>query len=50
MTEGKTATLIPIKGFFVGNGVTNWKYDTNPSLPQTLEGFDMIPKAYLESF
>jgi len=24
---------IPVKGFMVGNGVTNWKYDTNPSLP-----------------
>lgn len=27
----------------VGNGVTNWNYDTNPALPDTLNGFDMIP-------
>jgi len=41
---------MPIKGFLVGNGVTNWKYDTNPSFPQTLEGFDMAPHSYLAEF
>ena len=43
-------TRIPIKGFMVGNGVTNWKYDTEPSLPQTLGGFDMIPNDWLAAF
>lgn len=43
-------TKIPIKGFMVGNGVTNWKYDTTPSLPQTLGGFDMIPNKWLDLY
>lgn len=46
----KTQPLINIKGFLVGNGVTNWKYDTNPSLPDTLGGFDMIPRSLLDEF
>jgi len=33
---------IPFKGFMVGNGVTNWKFDTDPGLPGTLYGFNMI--------
>lgn len=41
---------LPIKGFMVGNGVTNWKFDTNPTLPQTLGGFDMIPNKWLDAF
>jgi len=30
------ATLIPLKGFLVGNGVTHWKYDTAGSMPDFL--------------
>lgn len=40
-------TTINLKGMLVGNGVTNWLYDTEPSLPATLGGFDMIPNNYL---
>ena len=30
--KGKTGVYIPnFKGFMVGNGVTNWKYDTTPA-------------------
>lgn len=43
-------TKLPIKGFMVGNGITNWKYDTNPTFPQTLGGFDMIPNKLLEEY
>lgn len=28
---GKGVYLPPLKGFMVGNGVTNWKYDTTPA-------------------
>lgn len=34
----------------IGNGVTNWEFDTNPVLPATLGGFDMIPNNYLELY
>lgn len=34
----------------VGNGVTNWKFDTEPSLPRTLAGFDMIPNEWLAAY
>ena len=43
-------TKVPVKGFMVGNGVTNWKFDTEPSLPRTLAGFDMIPNEWLKAF
>jgi hypothetical protein len=43
-------TKLPIKGFMVGNGVTNWYYDTNPTLPATLGGFDMTPNRWLDAF
>lgn len=43
-------TMINLKGFLVGNGVTNWAYDTNPSLPQTLGGFDMITNDILDLY
>jgi len=45
-----TLPMINLKGFMVGNGVTNWKYDTEPSLPQTLGGFDMIPNKWLAEY
>lgn len=32
----------------VGNGVTNWKYDTAPALGATLGGFDMIPPEWID--
>jgi len=35
-------TQYKLKGFMVGNGATNWKYDNAPSVPQTLWGFNMI--------
>ena len=31
-----------LKGFMVGNGVTNWKYDADPAWVDTLNGFKMI--------
>jgi len=38
----ETANIINIKGFMVGNGVTNWKYDADPAWVDTLNGFKMI--------
>ena len=37
-----TADIINLKGFMVGNGVTNWKYDADPAWVDTLNGFKMI--------
>jgi hypothetical protein len=33
-----------LKGQMVGNGVTNWDYDTSPAVTNTTYGFNMIPK------
>lgn len=48
-TANKT-NKINLKGFMVGNGVTNWRFDTNPSLPATLGGFDMVPNDWLDLY
>lgn len=48
-TENKTK-IINLKGFMVGNGVTNWEYDTSPALPDTLYGFDMIPTKLIAEY
>lgn len=42
-------TQVPLKGFLVGNGVTNWKYDADRSWTDTLYGFDMIPTHIYDS-
>merc|ERR1711924_581990 len=34
----------------VGNGVTNWDYDTSPAVPATTYQFNMIPKKYMDFF
>jgi carboxypeptidase C (cathepsin A) len=34
-----------LRGFMVGNGCTNWKYDAERSWMDTLFGFDMIPQS-----
>jgi hypothetical protein len=38
------------KGFMVGNGATNWDYDVSPSFPETVYGFQLIPKELLEQY
>jgi hypothetical protein len=48
--SANTTNKINLKGFMVGNGVTNWRFDTNPSLPATLGGFDMIPNEWLDLY
>ena len=39
----QTQNIIPLKGFAVGNGATNWEFDVSPSLPATVYNFNMIP-------
>ena len=46
-TEGDK---IPLKGFLVGNGATNWDFDVGPSYAQTLYNFNMIPKKNYTAF
>jgi hypothetical protein len=43
-------TIIPLKGFAVGNGATNWDYDVSPSLPETVYNFNMIPHSIIDYF
>lgn len=34
----------------VGNGATDWMYDNNPTIPQTLEGMGLIPTKMLQDY
>lgn len=34
----------------VGNGATNWNFDVEPSFPQTVRWFNIIPPSLLEDF
>jgi len=43
-------TTYNIKGFMVGNGVTNWDYDVFASTPETFYGFNMVPKDLYEKY
>jgi len=37
-----------LKGFLVGNGATNWEFDSTPSYTETVYGFNLIPKKHLD--
>jgi len=39
-----------LKGFAVGNGCTDWEVDTNPALPDTLAGFNIVPQTVMDNF
>lgn len=41
---------IPLAGYIVGNGATNWAYDVQPAFPNTAFYFDLIPRALLDTF
>lgn len=43
-------TTYNIKGFAVGNGVTNWDFDVFASTPDTFYNFNMIPKDMYEKY
>ena len=38
-----------LRGFMVGNGCTNWKFDAEAGWVNTLFGFDMIPKSLYDN-
>ena len=39
----------PVKGFVVGNGVTDWEYDTEPALYDTLYNLNIIPGSIIDT-
>jgi serine carboxypeptidase-like clade 1 len=39
-----------LQGYMVGNGATNWDFDVEPSFPQTVRWFNIIPPSLLTSF
>ena len=43
-TNNATVEMYKIRGFMIGNGATDWRYDTDARWFDTLFGFDMIPK------
>lgn len=43
-------TAFNLKGYIVGNGCTQWDYDVSPSFTNTVYGFNLIPRHYLDKF
>ena len=34
----------------VGNGATDWDFDSNPSFPQTVKNYNMIPQELWDTY
>jgi carboxypeptidase C (cathepsin A) len=47
-TETAEEDKINLKGFLVGNGATNWDFDSTPSFPNTTYNFQLIPRHLLD--
>ena len=41
---------IPLAGYMVGNGATNWDYDVHPSFAATVANFNIIPQKMLKEW
>lgn len=41
---------INLKGTMVGNGATDWDYDSDPSFPETVYNFNLVPKSVIDSW
>ena len=43
----KGSTVYKLKGLIVGNGATDWNYDSNPSFPEVAYNYNLIPGSLL---
>lgn len=50
MANATNGTYYPIKGFIVGNGATDWKYDVMPSFPDVIYTFNLVPKSLWKTY
>jgi len=50
IAEPKNETTYNIKGFIVGNGATDWKYDVFPSFPDVVYQFNIIPHSLWKAY
>jgi len=41
---------IPLEGFMVGNGATDWDYDVHPSFAATVANFNIVPQTLLKEW
>ena len=41
---------IPLAGYMVGNGATNWDFDVHPSFAATVANFNIIPQSLLKEW
>merc|ERR1719464_564087 len=41
---------IPLAGYMVGNGATNWDYDVHPSFAATVANFNILPQKMLKEW
>lgn len=47
-TDPKKQVLYPLKGFLIGNGITDWTYDAEASQYQTLAELNVIPYSLID--
>jgi len=43
-------TPMNLKGFLVGNGVTDYRFDGDPTFPATVAGFSIVPPAVYNNY
>jgi len=41
---------INLKGLLVGNGATDWDFDSSPAYPETFYNFNLIPKRLFDKY
>jgi len=41
---------LPLKGFIVGNGATDWDFDVSPSFPDVVYNFNLIPSRMIKNY
>lgn len=41
---------IPLEGFMVGNGATDWDFDVHPSFAATVTNFNITPQKLLKEW
>lgn len=41
---------LPLKGYIVGNGATDWDLDISPAFPEVVYNFNIIPTRLINNF
>ena len=50
MDQTKSTVVYPLKGFIIGNGITDWTYDAEPAFYDTAFELNLIPQSIMDTF